>query len=421
MKAVVTKSVAKGTIQAPPSKSFSHRALIAAGLSDKESVIEGVLESEDIYATLDGLKALGATYFYEDTTIRIKGAGRALKALDAVTEGVPVNCRESGSTLRFLLPLFLLGNKKVQLEGYGRLFQRPMKIYEEICKEQELLFQPYENGITIQGPLKAGSFKVPGNVSSQFITGLFYALSMLEEDSTLELIPPVESFSYILMTLEVLKDFGVEIRQEGNVFHIPGNSRYEKSSYVVEGDYSNAAFLEGFQVLNDFYEKENQTDLHIQVENLKENSLQGDRIYKEYYVNLKRETPYEDRKVLDLQDCPDLGPVLMALAACTGGAAFANTRRLKIKESDRGQAMAQELKKFGITVECEENHIRVLPGVLQTPAEELDSHNDHRIAMAVALVCTLTGGTIGNAECVSKSYPGFWKDIKRLGIGVELL
>lgn len=411
MKAIVTKSVANGKIQAPPSKSFSHRALIAAGLGYGESVIEGVLESEDIYATLEGLGALGATYAYEGTTIRIKGAGANLRALDKVTEGKAVNCRESGSTLRFLLPLFLLGEKKVQLEGYGRLFQRPMKIYEDICKEQGLLFEPYENGVTIQGPLKAGKYKVPGNISSQFITGLLYALSLLEEDSELEIIEPVESYSYILMTLEVLEDFGVKIRQEGNVFHIPANSRYELSSYVVEGDYSNAAFLDGFNVLGG----------QVQVKGLKEKSLQGDRVYKEYYVNLNKELSFEKKEVMNLQDCPDLGPVLMALAACSGGGRFTGTRRLKIKESDRGQAMAMELKKFGIEVECQENDITVYPGVLKTPTEELDSHNDHRIAMALALVATIVGGTIDDAECVSKSYPGFWKDIQGLGIGVQLV
>lgn len=411
MKAVIAKSMANGRIQAPPSKSFSHRALIAAGLSHGESQIEGVLESEDIYATLDGLEALGATYVYEGTTIRIKGAGAHLRALDKVTEGKGINCRESGSTLRFLLPLFLLGEKKVLLEGYGRLFQRPMKIYEDICKEQGLLFMPYENGVMVQGPLKAGNYSIPGNISSQFITGLLYALSMLDQDSYLEVLEPIESYSYILMTLEVLKDFGVEIKQEGNIFHIPGKSQYQPSHYVVEGDYSNAAFLDGFQVVGG----------QVQVKGLKENSLQGDRVYKKYFTNFNQSIPLAEKKVMDLQDCPDLGPVLMALAACMGGGKFTGTKRLKIKESDRGQAMAMELKKFGIQVECQENEITVCPGVLKTPVEELDSHNDHRIAMALALVATRTGGTIGDAECVSKSYPGFWKDIEGLGIGVQVL
>lgn len=411
MKAIVTKSVATGSIQAPPSKSFSHRALIAAGLGDGECILEGVLESEDIYATLEGLTALGAVYSYEGTTIRIKGAGRALRTLDKVTEGKVVNCRESGSTLRFLLPLFLLGEKEVKLEGYGRLFQRPMKIYEDICKEQGLKFEPYENGVTVKGTLKAGKYVVPGNISSQFITGLLYALSLLEEDSILEVTEPVESYSYILMTLDVLKDFGVNIRQESNVFYIKGNAEYRRDFYVVEGDYSNAAFLDGLQVIGG----------QVNVEGLKKNSLQGDRIYNEYYVNLNGEIPFEDRQVMDLQDCPDLGPVLMALAACTGGAKFTGTKRLKIKESDRGQAMATELKKFGIEVECQENDIIVYPGVIKKPTEELDSHNDHRIAMALALVATLVGGIIADAECVSKSYPGFWKDIKGLGIGVQLV
>lgn len=411
MKAIISESVANGSIPAPPSKSYSHRALLAAGLSEGQCVLEGVLESEDIYATLECLGALGATYTYEGSTIIIQGAGKAVKALEKVTEGKAINCRESGSTLRFMIPIFLLGEKEVKLEGYGRLFQRPMKIYEDICKEQGLLFESYENGVRIKGPLKPGKYRIPGNISSQFITGLLYALSLLEEDSVLEVTEKIESYSYIKMTLEVLESFGVKIRQDGNRFYIPGKSVYKRESYRVEGDYSNAAFLDGLKVLGG----------QVKVEGLKENSLQGDRIYKEYYVNLNREISFAQRKVMDLQDCPDLGPVLMALAACTGGGKFTGTRRLKIKESDRGAAMAEELGKFGIQVLCEENEIQVLPGNLQTPSEPIDSHNDHRIAMALALVCTRTGGIIQDAECVSKSYPGFWKDIQELGIGVQLV
>lgn len=411
MKAIISESVANGSISAPPSKSYSHRALLAAGLSEGQCVLEGVLESEDIYATLECLGALGATYTYEGSTIVIQGAGKAVKALEKVTEGKEINCRESGSTLRFMIPIFLLGEKEVKLEGYGRLFQRPMKIYEDICKEQGLLFESYENGVRIKGPLKPGKYRIPGNISSQFITGLLYALSLMEEDSVLEVTEKIESYSYIKMTLEVLESFGVKIRQDENRFYIPGKSVYKRECYRVEGDYSNAAFLDGLKVLGGL----------VKVEGLKENSLQGDRIYKEYYVNLNREISFERRKVMDLRDCPDLGPVLMALAACTGGGKFTGTRRLKIKESDRGAAMAEELGKFGIQVLCEENEIQVLPGNLQTPSEPIDSHNDHRIAMALALVCTRTGGIIQDAECVSKSYPGFWKDIQGLGIGVQLV
>lgn len=411
MKAVITRSTAKGRTGVPPSKSYSHRALLAAGLGEGDCILEGVLSSEDIYATLECLEALGAVFDRDGDRIRIKGAGDDLRGLKRVTDGVTVNCRESGSTLRFMIPIFLTGEKEVKLEGYGRLFQRPMTIYEDICREQGLLFSPYENGIRIKGPLKPGTYSVPGNVSSQFITGLLYALSLLEEDSVLEVTGKTESYSYIKMTMEVLEDFGVKIRQDGNRFYIPGKSVYRNKYYRVEGDYSNAAFLDGFNVLGG----------QVQLTNLKENSLQGDRIYREYYVNLDKDIPMENRPVMDLEDCPDLGPVLIALAACTGGGTFSGTARLKIKESDRGEAMAEELVKFGITVLCDENKIRVLPGELQKPAKELNAHNDHRIAMALALVCSRTGGIIADAQCVNKSYPGFWDDIKGLGIGVQLI
>lgn len=422
MRAVIEAKTASGSVSAPPSKSYSHRALIAAGLAKGKSLIHGVLDSEDISATQDCLSLLGIQITAEGADRSVQGnTGGQLVCLNPTGENdaakmseengekpLVVPCRESGSTLRFFVPIFLLTGQLVEFQGYGRLMERPMAIYEEICRKQGLLFERAETGILAKGPLKAGTFPVPGNISSQFITGLLFALPLLKEDSRIELLPPVESRSYIAMTLEVLRDFGIEIKEEGNTLFIPGNQQYKSREYTVEGDYSNAAFLEALGLVSGACDR-------VQVEGLKENSLQGDKIYRKYFAMLK-----EGQGPVDIQDCPDLGPVLMAVAAAFSGGHFVNTARLKIKESDRGQVMAEELAKFGITVRCMENEIIVEKGILQKPKEILQGHNDHRIAMALSVLCTLTGGTIEEAECVKKSYPDFFEDMKKLGTGVEL-
>lgn len=428
MKAIIEKSTARGRILAPPSKSYGHRALIAAGLAEGKSCIQGVLDSEDISATLDCVRLLGAEVEPQGSQCMINGTGfHALLEKAEKRERIPGNlgdadaskaaaaeelfspllvpCRESGSTLRFFLPVFLLLDRPVEFQGYGRLMERPMGIYEEICQRQGLFFQKSEAGIKVRGSLKAGDFQVPGNISSQFITGLLFALPLLPEDSRIQLIEPVESRSYIRMTIQALNAFGIEIKEEGNLLSIRGNQRYQAGTYTVEGDYSNAAFLDGLGLLGG----------QVQVDGLAENSLQGDKIYRTYFRMLK-----EGKGPIDLQDCPDLGPVLMAMAAAFGGGHFIGTSRLKIKESDRGTVMAEELAKFGIAVSCKENEIIVKKGELHAPKEILQGHNDHRIVMSLSVLATRTGGVIEEAECVKKSYPGFFEDLKKLGIGVTI-
>lgn len=416
MKAVIEPKTAAGVIAAPPSKSYSHRALIAAGLAKGKSLLHGILDSEDIGATTDCLQLLGVKVYpaaadLQTDCLIVDGISKGIERMfeERRKEETPliVPCRESGSTIRFFVPLFLLTGRLVEFQGYGRLMERPMRIYEDICRKQGLLFQRTETGLCVKGPLRADTLCVPGNISSQFITGLLFALPLLSEDSRIELIPPVESRSYIRMTLQILKDFGIMIKEEGNTLFVPGRQQYQPQEYTVEGDYSNAAFLDALGLVS---------KSPVQVTGLVEDSLQGDKIYRKYFSMLKAgEGP------IDIQDCPDLGPVLMAVAAVFGGGRFVNTSRLKIKESDRGQVMAEELGKFGITVRCMENEIVVEAGRLCKPEEPLKGHNDHRIAMALSVLCTLIGGCIEGAECVKKSYPGFFEDMKKLGTGVELI
>lgn len=398
MKVTITPGKAKGVISAPPSKSMAHRMLMGAGLAEGVSVVENIDLSEDIKATLGMLEALGGSYRMEDRKVIMTGVGG--KKLQTTQK---LDSKESGSTLRFFIPLVLTGGKECLFTGAKRLFERPLGIYEDICKEQGIAFEKCETGLKVDGQLKAAHYKVPGNISSQFITGLLFALPLLEEDSVLEVLPPIESKAYINMTLEALDTFGIQIKQENDAFYIAGNQVYQAKNVTVEGDYSNAAFLDAFSLIGG----------EVKVEGLREDSLQGDQIYQKYYEILKEETP-----VMDLAECPDLGPILMGMAAAGHGARFTGTRRLKIKESDRGAVMAEELAKFGIKVDVKENEIIVYPGELQAPRENLNSHNDHRIAMTMAALCTITGGTIDGAESVRKSFPNYYETLEALGIQV---
>lgn len=400
MKATIIPGKAEGTVLAPPSKSMAHRMLMGAGLSEGISVIQNIDLSEDIKATLGILEALGSEYAIEGRTVTMKGIGGKKIEVSRV-----LDTKESGSTLRFFIPILLSGGGKSKLTGAKSLFSRPLGIYEEICKEQGIFFQKTEDSLEIDGQLKATHYKVPGNISSQFITGLLYALPLLKGDSVLEVIPPVESKAYIEMTLEALEAYGIQVDRKENTYYIAGDQKYHAVNGMVEGDYSNAAFLDAFNLIGG----------HVQVEGLKEDSLQGDKIYHSYYQALLSDNP-----VMDLAECPDLGPILIGMAAANGGAIFRGTRRLKIKESDRGTVMAEELKKFGIRVEVLENQIVVYPGRLQEPKEILDSHNDHRIAMTLATLCTLTGGTIDGCMAVNKSFPGYYDTIQKLGIQVKI-
>ncbi|MBQ7726822.1 MAG: 3-phosphoshikimate 1-carboxyvinyltransferase, partial [Clostridia bacterium] len=258
----------------------------------------------------------------------------------------------------------------------------------------------------VQGRLTPGNYMVRGNISSQFISGLFFALPTLGANSYLTITDGLESASYLDMTVKALADFGVRIKKtDEHTFFIKGNQTYKNRELTVEGDYSNAAFFEALNVLGG----------NVAISGLRTKTWQGDAVCKEHLEALKR-----GKAQIDLTDCPDLGPVLMAVAAAHHGAVFTGTRRLKIKESDRGAAMAEELAKFGISTQVEENRIIVQSGILQKPRQPLDGHNDHRVVMSLAVLCTLTGGEIYGAQAVAKSFPDFFERLSSLGIQISL-
>ncbi len=399
MRAVFKPSFAKGAVAAPPSKSMGHRMLLCAGLSGGPCTVTGIAPSQDMMATLDCLSAMGVDYDWQEDRVTLRG-GDVFSSPKEV-----VSCRESGSTLRFFVPLFLLGRQKVTLTGSSRLMERPMGVYQQMCRERTLLYGREGDKLYLRGPLQPGLYQIPGDVSSQFVSGLLFALPLLEAGSVISLIPPVASRPYIEMTRQAQKLFGVEsVWTDENTLRVFGGQRYEARDAVVEGDWSNAAFLDGFSLLGGA----------VTVTGLIEKSLQGDKIYKEYYKMLQNGCP-----TLDIEQCPDLGPVLMALAAAGQGAILTGTRRLRIKESDRGAAMAAELLKMGVRCVVEDNTITVPGGQLKAPAEVLSGHNDHRVVMALSLLLSRVGGEIREAQAVSKSFPDFFDRIRALGIEVE--
>ncbi len=396
MSLLFRSSMAKGVAMAPPSKSMAHRHIICAALSDGVSTIENIDLSEDIKATLACIGELGCSSSITGNRIAIKGGKAKEEAL--------FRCNESGSTLRFFIPISLVLCKGSRFEGSDVLMTRPLSVYEDICREQGIVFRRENGGIALEGKLHADSFKVPGNISSQFITGLLFALPLLQDDSTIEMTQSVESRPYIDMTIQVLSEFGVRVSWiSDRVLSIPGGQSYGPCISTVEGDCSNAAFLDAFNTIGG----------SVQIKGLSKDSLQGDKVYTELFPQLGK-----GFSEMDISDCPDLGPVLMAVAAANHGGRFTGTRRLRIKESDRGAVMCQELSRFGIETVMEENAITVKGGKLDRPSSAVQSHNDHRIAMALSLLLSLTGGTLEGENAVRKSFPGFFECIRALGIDV---
>ena len=395
MKVKISPSRLCGEISAPPSKSYAHRLMICAALAEGESTIHGISESEDMLATLDCIAALGARYEKLGDTVKICGK------TGKTPEGAVLRCRESGSTLRFFLPLALLDGKPAIFTGTERLMQRGIGIYEDIFCEKGITVEKNESSLKVSGVLRGGKYEMKGNVSSQFATGLLFALPLVESNSELHIVPPVESRGYVDITLDMIQRFGIKIEEtEPNTFKIKGNQKYRAEDVEVEKDWSNAAFLFAL----------NEVGGNVKVNGLSETSLQADKVCTELFEKLRK-----PNAVIDVSGCPDLAPVLFAVAAAKHGAKFTGTRRLKIKESDRAEVMAEELAKFGVRVETSENEAAVFSNGLSKPKTALSGHNDHRIVMALSVIASVTGGKIVGAEAVVKSYPRFFEDLEKLG------
>ncbi len=400
MIAKIKKSNLKGELKAVPSKSFLHRMLICAALSEGVSRIGNIIKSEDILASIDCIRSLGADVAEEGDILMIRGAGRRM------TENGSFPCRESGSTLRFFIPVAAAMCEKSIFTGSERLMERGIGIYEEVLGAKGLKFFKENGALKVEGRLHSEIYEIPGNISSQYITGLLFALPLLSGDSEIRVLPPVESRPYIDITVSVLKLAGIEIEEpEKNRFLIKGDSHFMPLNEEAEGDWSNAAFLYAMNGLG----------AEIEVSGLNGSSVQGDRVCLETFKKLDKKDA-----VIDISGCIDLGPVLFAYASAKNGGRFTGTERLRIKESDRAAAMAEELLKFGVKAEIKENEVVIPAGGISVPGEPLNSHNDHRIVMALTALLMMTGGEMSGIEAVRKSYPGFFEDLRRIGLDVEI-
>lgn len=396
MKVLIKKGRLQGSIIAPPSKSYSHRYLIASMLANSKNTISNVFYSDDVKATLSCLSSFGSKY-------EINGDSVIVYPCNTNTTTPIFDCNESGSTLRFLIPIALSKYDHVIFKGSKRLLQRGISEYERIFTPFSIEFIKKEEEIEIKGKLKPGKYIIKGDISSQYISGLLFALPLLNNDSVIELIPPIYSKNYIDMTLEVLRAFSIKFEISNNQILIKGNQIYKSIDAIIEGDYSNAAFLDAFNYFNG----------NINVLNLNSNSLQGDKVYKEYFELLSK-----DYQTLDISNCIDLGPILFVFASLNHGGKFKGTKRLKIKESDRALAIKEELSKIGINIIINEDDVIVEKTDIKYTSMSFNSHNDHRIAMALSLLSCKMDVTINDASCINKSYPNYFKDLISLGADV---
>lgn len=392
----INPSMPTGKITAPPSKSYAHRALICAGLANGKSKISNISFSDDIKATIECLSALGAKIEIQGDSAEITGISDFTKFINN-----SLFCNESGSTLRFFIPLCLLSENEITLNGTQKLISRPLSVYEDIAKEQCLLFRKNDTSVKVKGKLHSGNFSVRGNISSQFISGLLFALPLLENNSEINIIPPFESKPYVDMTVSILKKFGIDIDYGGLKIKIKGNQKYIPQNATVEGDWSNAAFLYAFR----------ECGASLDVLGVNSSSSQGDKVCLEYFEALKNGTP-----ILNLTDCPDLAPIMFAFAGLYNGATFTGTDRLRFKESDRISCMQSELAKFGIVLTEGDNSVTIDSSDFHAPTETVYGHNDHRIVMANAFLLCKTGGKIQGFEAVKKSFPDFFDVISKAGV-----
>lgn len=416
-------STISNEIKVVSSKSISHRALIAASLSNKTSRLYNLLECDDITATILALRKLGATITKHEDYYEVKGIEdiNNINILDNT-----IDCLESGSTLRFLIPLFSLTNQEIIFTGQNRLLERPQTIYEDLFKKQDLFYESNKEYIKIKGAIKPDTFYIDGSISSQFISGLLFVLPLLNKDSYIIIQNDFESKSYVDLTIDTLKSFNISIEYiSENKLYIKKNQRYEACTYNIETDYSQVAFFAVLASINN--------DLSIL--NISDNSIQGDFEIFNILNKMNVETRIENDKIhikrselkaidIDLSNIPDLGPILCVLMSkASNKAMLYNAKRLRYKESDRINSMQMELEKLGINISSTSDSITIESGSEIKEVDYLYSHNDHRILMSLCILATTlkTPTLIKNIECVKKSYPNFFEDLEKVNVKLEII
>jgi len=419
MKRSVLPSSVEGIVKAPASKSMMIRAVAAATLADGVSTLRNPSDCRDAIAAIEISKSIGAKVDSQDELVKIEGTGGKIRLVNDI-----INCKESGLCIRLFTPVISLGDKETLVTGEGSLLRRPVGMMKEALRRMGVDFEDNEGKLPIRlkGPLRAGKVNVDGSTSSQFVSGLLFALPLVDGKSEIEVIN-LKSKPYIDMTLSALSDFGVNVKNDGyRVFYVEGTQEYKAQEYYVEGDWSGASFLLVAGAIAG----------RVRVTGLKVDSLQADRavinVLHMAGAVVKEEKNYVEasygtlrRFDFDATECPDLFPPLVALASCCKGRSkIEGVHRLVYKESNRAEALLEEFRKMGVRLSVENDYI-VVDGEGQPEGGRVSSHNDHRIAMACAVagLASKDGVVISGAEAVEKSYPTFFEDIKKLGAKVR--
>lgn len=401
MNVQIMPGMLSGVVTPPTSKSQGHRLLLAAALARGESVIRGLSASKDIEATVSCIRALGARVEQQEDGLHVVGRGGDFRHGEALF----LDCGESGSTLRFLIPIALAVAGGGSFTGHGRLMERPLKPYFDIFEQKNIYYAQADGKAGLEGRLTPGDYCLPGDVSSQFITGLLYALPLLEGDSRIIITTALESRAYVDMTLDALAQFGVRACWQGEqTLLVCGNQNYCPAAVMAEGDWSQAAFWYAARALGN----------EVDIRGMDADSTQGDKVVADCYVKLCQPGDTE----IDVSQCPDLVPALAAMAAVRQGTTYiVNAARLRIKESDRLAAVTQVLGAMGADVTEQPDGLTIVGRDSLAGGVHVDSHNDHRIAMMAAIAATRCQKpvTVLGGHCVAKSYPNFWEDYENLG------
>jgi 3-phosphoshikimate 1-carboxyvinyltransferase len=418
MKVKIYPGFAKGSVRIPPSKSILHRAIICACLADGKSTIKNVSFSDDIKATINAFKQLGIKIEKMDNALNVYGNGNLSFFGDE-----EIDCKESGSTMRFLIPL-LCNDKGISFTGKHSLLKRPLSVYEDIFINKNIKFDKNENNIYIKGEIDPGLYKLPGNVSSQFISGLLFALPLKTLDSKIEITGKLESKKYVDLTIDVLKSFNINIIEDNNVYFISGNQTYKSCNYSVEADYSQLAFFAVAGIING----------DIKISNVNKNTLQPDSVIIDLIRSMGGKVLKERDSLrfvksetfgikIDISQCPDIGPILSILGGVSKGETLIyNANRLRIKETDRLLATNEILSVLGIKTNILGDSY-IIQGSEIFRKGTIDSYNDHRMAMSTAIAALRAEGPliIERAEAINKSYPDFFDDLQSLGIRIEYI
>ncbi len=417
----IQPNMLKGTVSVPPSKSVTHRAIIAAALSGQECIVENVVMSNDITATVGCMRALGAKCRVNTKSMTIGISG---KKTYKVKNMITLDCGESGSTLRFLMPIALGRGVPVKFVGHGRLMKRPQTPYFNIFREKGIKYEVGDDYIILDGKLTSGSYGLAGNVSSQFITGLLFALPLIDGDSEIIVSGELESKGYVDLTIDILSKFGVEIENyKYKLFKIKGGQKYQScGEYKVEADYSQAAFFLVADAIG----------CNVECMNLNPKSLQGDRAIIDIIKNagarivkgpnggiMAKKTAVMHPITVDARDIPDLVPIVSVLCSFLNGESrIINAGRLRLKESDRLKSTSTELARLGVDIREERDGL-VINGRDLLESNVCSAWNDHRIAMAIAIAACRSEGEVaitGAEQAVKKSYPDFFKVYDRLSV-----